>query len=280
MSTIIVGVDGSPRSEDAVALARRLGAERVIVAHAFPYDDAPNRAANLVYRKALEEDAQALVERLGNGLETRTIADWSAARALHRLAEETRAELIVVGSTHTGHLGRVVPGATAERLLHGAPCAVAVAPDGYRTRADAPLRRVGAAYDGSAESGAAVAGAAAVARAEGAALELIRVWPAERYALLYTDGDLGAAVRDELEEAAARAGGEPVYIEGDPAQVLVERTRELDLIVVGSRGYGPLRAVLLGGVSGRLSRHAHCPAIVVPRGVEAPLGALFSAAAA
>jgi hypothetical protein len=38
--------------------------------------------------------------------------------------------------------------------------------------------------------------------------------------------------------------------------------------------------VLLGGVSGKLSRQARCPVIVVPRGVEAPLGALFSSAAA
>jgi nucleotide-binding universal stress UspA family protein len=271
MSTIVVGVDDSTHSPDAVALARRLGARRVIIAHAFPYDDAPSRAANLVYRKALEERAQALVERLGEGLETRTLADWSPARALHRLAEEAGAEAIVVGSTHTGHVGRVFPGATAERLLHGAPCAVAVAPDGYRTHDDAPLRRVGAAYDGSAESSAAVAGAAAVARAAGATLELIRVWPAERYAMLGVYEDVGADVRDELREAAERAGGEAVYVEGDPAHELVERSRRLDLLVVGSRGYGPLRAVLLGGVSGRLSREAHCPVIVVPRGAEAPL---------
>ena len=37
-------------------------------------------------------------------------------------------------------------------------------------------------------------------------------------------------------------------------------------MVVGSRGYGPLKAVLLGGVSGQLIRSAACPVIVVPRG--------------
>ena len=46
---------------------------------------------------------------------------------------------------------------------------------------------------------------------------------------------------------------------------------------MGSRGYGPLRAVLLGSVSGRLVREAACPVIVVPRGVEAPLEELFAA---
>jgi hypothetical protein len=48
---------------------------------------------------------------------------------------------------------------------------------------------------------------------------------------------------------------------------------------MGSRGYGPLRAVLAGGVSGRVIRGAHCPVVVMPRGVEAPLGELFGATA-
>jgi nucleotide-binding universal stress UspA family protein len=54
---------------------------------------------------------------------------------------------------------------------------------------------------------------------------------------------------------------------------------ELDLLVTGSRGYGPVRAVVLGGVTGRLVREAACPLVIVPRGVECPLGALFSGAA-
>ena len=42
-------------------------------------------------------------------------------------------------------------------------------------------------------------------------------------------------------------------------------------MLAGSRGYGPLRSVLVGGVSGRLMRTVQCPVIVVPRGAEAPL---------
>jgi nucleotide-binding universal stress UspA family protein len=51
------------------------------------------------------------------------------------------------------------------------------------------------------------------------------------------------------------------------------------VLVVGSRGYGPLRAVLLGSVSRRLMTEAHCPVIVVPRGVEAALEALLEESA-
>ncbi len=50
-------------------------------------------------------------------------------------------------------------------------------------------------------------------------------------------------------------------------------------MLAGSRGYGPLRSVLVGGVSGRLMRTVQCPMIVVPRGAHEPLGALFAAAA-
>jgi nucleotide-binding universal stress UspA family protein len=46
--------------------------------------------------------------------------------------------------------------------------------------------------------------------------------------------------------------------------------------VIGSRGYGPLHSVLLGGVSGRVIRDAACPVIVVPRGAQVPLEALLA----
>ena len=63
---------------------------------------------------------------------------------------------------------------------------------------------------------------------------------------------------------------------GDPADQLGEHSAGLDLMLAGSRGYGPLRSVLVGGVSGRLMRTVQCPMIVVPRGVQEPLGALFA----
>jgi nucleotide-binding universal stress UspA family protein len=62
---------------------------------------------------------------------------------------------------------------------------------------------------------------------------------------------------------------------GDPGDTLVELSEYLDLLVSGSRGYGPVRAVLLGGVARRLVTAGRCPVIVLPRGVEAPLQALL-----
>ena len=66
---------------------------------------------------------------------------------------------------------------------------------------------------------------------------------------------------------------------GRPADRLIAMTEAVDVMVVGSRGYGPLKAVLLGGVSGQLIRSAACPVIVVPRGAESTVGSLFGPSA-
>ena len=60
----------------------------------------------------------------------------------------------------------------------------------------------------------------------------------------------------------------------DPVAALVELSRDVDLIVCGSRGYGPIRSVLLGGVGHGLLRDARCPVLVVPRGGGGAVAAL------
>ena len=83
-----------------------------------------------------------------------------------------------------------------------------------------------------------------------------------------------------LADAPGRREGEPrAASPAAPPSSSASAARELDLLVCGSRGYGPLRSVLVGGVSGRLMRSAHCPVIVVPRGIEPPLASLFEGAA-
>jgi len=54
-------------------------------------------------------------------------------------------------------------------------------------------------------------------------------------------------------------------LEGRPVSLLQEQSSDLDLLVTGSRGYGPSRAALLGSVSRSLVRNASCPVVVMPR---------------
>src|ERR687885_718966 len=70
-------------------------------------------------------------------------------RALHELAERESAALLVLGSSHRSAVGRVLAGTTAERLLHGSPCPVAVAPRGFATSEAHGFATIGVAYDGS-----------------------------------------------------------------------------------------------------------------------------------
>ena len=202
MSTILIGVDESTRSEDAIAFGNRLAAvssAQVVVACAFPFNDAMRDGSGGGYRLKLaaraEETAGMMRDRLqgiaADRLQIRITANTSTAHALHDLAAAGHAELIVVGSSHTGRLGRVAPGSTGERLLHGAPCAVAIVPDGYAARPERPIRRIGVAYDGSDEATAAVATAVALARALSAELEIVGVVVPHADAGLEHDGRRG-----------------------------------------------------------------------------------------
>jgi nucleotide-binding universal stress UspA family protein len=132
MNKILIGVDGSERSEDAVAFGRELALAAgapVVLAHGIHAHDMSSH-----------EDAEATLARLAAPLddvgpvELRAVANRSGAQALQEIAQHEDIGVIVIGSSRTGRLGTVLPGSTAERLLHGAPCPVAIVPLGYRTR--------------------------------------------------------------------------------------------------------------------------------------------------
>ena len=79
-----------------------------------------------------------------------------------------------------------------------------------------------------------------------------------------------AGFRDAIHDAAAGLPNEvralPVVCHGNPVPELLSQCEQgIDLLVMGSRGYGPLRSVLLGSTSSMMIRAARCPVIVVPR---------------
>jgi nucleotide-binding universal stress UspA family protein len=244
-------------------------------------------------------DASAALARVGTDLEPEGLAieyrhlqSTSAARALYEAAEADDAGLLVVGSTRRGTAGRILPGSTAERLMHGAPCAIAVVPHGWQPRGG--VETVGAAYVDTPEGREALHSAHALARSAGATLRVVTVarvgFASHSETEARTAGQVGLGFeqvegqhRVQAEQSAREAVaalGDDVTVEvdaflEDPADTLIRVSENLDLLVCGSRGYGPLRAVLLGGVSRRVAAEGKCPVIVLPRGVESPLLALM-----
>ena len=219
----------------------------------------------------------------------------SAAGALHDLVEDEDALLLVVGSGRPPGAGRVLLGSTAQRLLHGSPCPVAVVP---HERVPDALRTIGVAYIDGDEGREALRAGHALAWRAGATLRVftvVKVTPA-MYAQTEagTGGRFGTTLEDVEGEYRARAEqqlqsevaalGDDVEVEvdafvGDPAVTLVDVSHQLDLLVCGSRGYGPLRAVLLGSVSRRLAAEAHCPVLVLPHGAAVALAEPMTEAA-
>jgi nucleotide-binding universal stress UspA family protein len=283
---IIVGIDGREGGRDALALAarlaRRFGGELVAV-HAYAYDLFSHRGTTPDLESIVHGDAQDLIagelERVG--VEARAVAlpDGSPGRALQLAAKRHHGDLIVVGSAHHGPIGRVLAGDVTMGTLHGAQCPVVVAPRDYAARGD-DVQAIGVAYDGSPEAHAAVELARALAVAANASLQVIRVLePAapggSELAYRPDWAERAEERRDEaqeqldavLAELGDIATGEVVV--GNPATELAYAGNHLDLLVTGSRGYGPARRLMLGSTSTRLVRQAPCPVLVLTRGAEA-----------
>src|SRR5262249_35072195 len=137
---VLVAYEGSDRSQDALALGRALVAPggEITAACSYWYEPRSARVGKGSYGDVMRSDAETVLRELpthdGERLRTTPAPGPTPAWALHDLLEDGDYDLVVVGSTHRGRMGRALAGTTAERLLHGSPCPVAVAPLGYRDR--------------------------------------------------------------------------------------------------------------------------------------------------
>ncbi len=286
--TVVVGFDGSDSGEDALRLAvlvSRALQDKPLVATVHP---GPNPIGlgrvDAEWVAALREHAEETLAQARRLLEGQLEADFrlvpssSAAHGLADLSAAEDARAVVVGSTRRGARRRVRAGSTAERLMHGAACPVAVAPRGFRERAWGGLRRIGVAYLDSDEAREALRVAAELAGRVGGELRLFTVATAEQEFSPVGGRDAERAVaesaraeaRAALDAALAALPGdvpaEGEVLEGDVVGELAALDeRDVDLLVCGSRAYGPARRVLLGGVSAALVRQAAAPVVVVPR---------------
>ena len=286
LGPVIVGIDGSERSIEALALADLLGpalGRPVVMAHVHPFRQLSSLFAEGEYERLVREVAESTFEQIREHLPSvperrmQLVSDSSPAAGLHALAEREGAALIVVGSSHRSKIGRILVGGTGEGLLSGASAPVAVAPAGYPTTSRR-LQTLGCGFDGSFESLRALAWASKLALTTSARLRVLSVYERTLPATLAVRGGLPTApINDVLRRQRAEGLAQAVagldrdidasetLMDGDARELLARESGELDLLVVGSRGYGPLRAVLLGSVSSALVRSAQSPLVVVPR---------------
>jgi len=272
---VIVGVDGRPNGRDAIALGARLVAPgaKLTLAHIHPGALRPVHASIPGMLTEEREESHELLqrERAASGVTAELVSYVSATpgRGLHDLAEREQADLVVVGSSSRGLLGRVLLRDDTRASLNGAPCAVAIASRGY-AEDPAPLAKVGVGYDGSPESETALATAREVAEQHGASIRALEVVSIPTYA--YT-GVVPPAMGDSLDVMLGEAGdrmkaldgveGQALY--GLPGEELAAFGDQVDLLIVGSRNYGPMRRLVLGSTSDYLERHARCALLVLPR---------------
>ncbi len=286
-SLIAAGLDGYPEGRDAAALgaaiAHATGAELMLVAvQSEPLVVLPQA----VNRTSLREDARRELRESRDALapdaRTQVETDVSVARALQRVVEREHRDLLVVGSSRRAGDGRVRIGKRTRQLLSHSDCPLAIAPRGLHTQPVGSFDRIGVGYDGGPESDFALSFAAALAIAAGAELHVRSAvddrmpamgwghgWPGDMKAEWR---DLLAIETEKLRKKALAAGNRTGAtnvtadaIAGRPADTLLALAEELDMLVIGSRRWGPAARVLLGSTGEAVLHGAPCPVIAVPR---------------
>jgi nucleotide-binding universal stress UspA family protein len=291
--SVVVGVDESGRGRDAVALTRDLvgSTGRVTLLHVLPRNPYDSHEAAEAYRASellgsfdefVKTRAVGLLEQIREqawphpgqlDIAVRAVVSSSIGRCLHEAAQDTSADLLVVGSSRRNLLGRVLMGDDTRAAINGAPCAVALAPTGY---ADRPTRiaAIGVGYDGSPESEYALQVARQLAERHDAKLSAgtaISV-PVSSFgpgALPLRDA-IDALVTEARERIGRLGDCEAEVGYGGPVDVLAHYSESLDLLVIGSRGYGPVGRLVHGSTSWRLTRAARCALLVLPRSAAPP----------
>lgn len=279
---VVVGVDGSASSRQAVDWAVEEATRRNLPLHllcAWHSDYAAETVAPLV--PSMEDDSRSIVETaaahakaVSPGLDVSTsIVHAQAASAL--IAVSRHADTVVVGSRGVAAVTEALLGSTSMQLAAYASCPVVVVRKPV-ARGEVP-RRVVVGVDGSDLSTEATGYAFEQASGRGLGLTVLHAWNAN----VYTSGvALSALVEpwDELVAEQDRITSQAVarwtetypnvevhtrVVQGRPVDVLVDASESAELVVVGSRGRGGFRGLLLGSVSRSVLHRAPCPVAVV-----------------
>lgn len=272
---LLVGYDGRPASRDALSFAKALcetdGAELTVASVRGYWPELLGESYGLVVKEDERWISRGATEVLGDTpFSVRVLAGGHETAGLKELAEAEASDMIVLGSTHRGRVGRVCPGSIGERVLSDAPCTVAVAPRGLADQRF-HLGTIAVGFDGSKQAQVALRTAIDLAKRTNASLRILAVVDADFVfgTEIVPPGDEKARVERRLEHAVeharhtVEAEGQMLY--GVPSHAIPEAAEDADLLVIGSRGhYGAARRLLLGSVAARVTRTAPCPTLITP----------------
>jgi nucleotide-binding universal stress UspA family protein len=289
--TLIVAYAPDERGKTALHLASMLArsiGDELVICSVIPAPWVPGMARiDAEYRKELDEIADQALELARKNLPGDVSARFerhsarSAPAGLLEIAKQYDAYMIVVGTSSAGLFGHISLGSVTSRLLHSSPVAVALAPRGFRSQPGAKVKRVTAAYDGSA-SGLLLAAARVAARV-GASLRIasFAVWSRPAYTTrLGTDSedlvlqewitDLEKSAHAALEQVEELAKVprqvETVVGHGESWEEAIDDVGwdDDDVLVVGSSAVGPIAQVFLGSRGAKILRSSPVPVVVVP----------------
>ncbi len=286
---VIVAFDGSEQARDALMLGAALTASDgeliVCCVHRFRTLTTRVEPGSPNLDRGQAKHCVAGASRLVDGAPTITpllVAGAAGAMVLQRAAEQQHADLLVLGSSHRGAVGRVLVGSVTEETLHGAPCPVAVAPVGLHRSPKPPLiGEIAVAYDDELGADTALQVAGKLAAETGAHLQVIAIANTATPMVVGSTAELAYSANidsrvqmaeHDLEAAIASLPAELTVTSevrrGLPRQEILRSSHGVDLLVLGSRGRGPLHRLVLGSVSDAVVRAAACPVLVVPPLVE------------
>ncbi len=284
--SVVVGVHPKRHEQEPIDLAiaiSRLTHAPIDVVASYWFDTTPQRTAPDEYGRVLRDEVQQRLVQAFSGPdgacgEVRVhVMPGSAAHALQETASDTGAGLILVGSTHRGAVGRITLGTTADRVLDRAPCPVVVVPRGFRDDGTSP-QRVGVAFVDTEGGRSALRAGAAIAHGTGASLIAYTVIEPHTHEADRERAE--SAVERAIADIAGDLHAEARVLTDGGVEALAAQSRQLDFLVRGCRGRGPVRPPLAFELPSKLAARTACPFVIVPPGREEPLVTVFGARAA
>ena len=285
MGHIVVGVDESAGAAGALRWAVRESDARdwsLTAVLAWDFIDQHCATGEKRFDPSYSEaDAQAALNAIVAGavgtrraatIELRVVLDLAASALLDA---SDGADLLVVGARGLGGFRALLLGSVSQQCLHHATCPVAIVREAHDF--GEPVARIVVGIDGSETAYRAFQWAVDAGRVYQASVEVVHAWgvlltAAEPFGpVMFDVAPLADAARHMLDAVveSADTSGLPAPVtrtlsSGNAAASILHAAERADLVVVGSRGLGGFKGLVLGSVSHHIAHHAMCPVVVVP----------------